>query len=110
MMFLSVEDFFNKTQSIKLLSRDEQAHLAARMRNNDPEARQMLIEAYLPVVAAHIKRAPKALCTLHTLYTCIDSLEKGVDSFNFLQEGESFTHHLSWRMRQCITRCLAERR
>ncbi len=109
MFFLSADDFFNKVSSIPRLSREEEKALARQMAGGDEKARETLIRNYLPYVAACIRRSSKHLQTLHTVYTCIDSLEKGVDQFDFLQDSEAFTHHLSWRMRQCITKCIAYR-
>lgn len=109
MLYISVEDFFSQVGKIPRLSRDEEIDFARRMAEGDEAARDALVRGYLPMVASYIRRMPQEIRTLHTVYTCIASLEKGVDQFNFLQESESFVHHLSWRMRQCITRCIAER-
>lgn len=109
MLFISVEDFFQKASEAVHLSRDEEKRLALEMENGNTDARQAIINSYLPMAAAHIRRAPEVLRTLHTVYRFIDSLEKGVDTFRFQQDGESFVHHLSWRFRQCITHCIADR-
>lgn len=108
MLFISVEDFFTQADKIPRLTREEEKRLAREMAQN-PAARDQLIRGYLPMVAACIRHAPQELRTLQTVYVCVASLEKGVDSFNFLQDSETFSHHLSWRLRQCLTRCLAER-
>ena len=110
MLFVSVDDFFQKVRSTTRLSRANEKYLAMKMNEGDAEARQAILNSYLPMVASYIRRSPKELQTLETIYCCIHSLEKGVDSFNFLQDSETFTHHLSWRLRQCITRCLVDRR
>ena len=109
MFFISVEDFLAKAGEKKRLSRQEEKELAVRMKAGDDAAREALVQSYFPFVAATIRRAPGEIRSLDTVYSCIDTLEKGVDTFDFLQEGETFAHHLSWRLRQCITRCLAER-
>lgn len=80
------------------------------MKEGYAEARQAIVNSYLPMVVSYIRRSPKELQTLETIYSCIRSLEKGVDGFNFLQDSETFTHHLSWRLRQYITRRLVNRR
>ena len=108
MLFISAEDFFTQVKNIPRLSREEERELAQQMPRN-PDEREQLIRAYMPMVAAHVRRAPQDLHTLKTVYACMDALEKGVDSFNFLQDGESFAHHLSQRLRQCIVRCIADR-
>lgn len=109
-LFISVDDFFQKVRSVTRLSRADEKDLALKMKDGDAEARQAILNSYLPVVASYIRRSPKELQTLETIYSCVRSLEKGVDGFNFLQDSETFTHHLSWRLRQCITRCLVDRR
>lgn len=108
MLLVSAEDFFLQAAKMNRLTREEERSLALQMPRN-PAARERLIGSYLPMVAGYIRRMPGELHTLKTVYACLDTLEKGVDSFNFLQDSESFSHHLSWRLRQCITRCIAER-
>ena len=109
MLFIGIEDFYEKVGGIERISREEEKELAAKMRNGDGEAREKLIRAYLPFVAAHIRRAPEPIRTLNTVYECIASLEKAVESFNFLQDSEPFTHRLAWCMRQSITKCIANK-
>lgn len=109
MLFMKTEDFFNHVAGLSRITREEEKRCAQSMAQGDPDAREKLIQNYLPQVAAHVRRLPKSLQTLRTIYGCIVALEKGVDSFNFLQDSESFSHHLSWRLRQCTTRCLVER-
>ena len=107
MLFIGIEDFYEKVGEIERIRRDEEKELASKMRNGDGEAREKLIRAYLPFVAAHIRRAPESIRTLNTVYECIASLEKAIDAFNFLQDNEPFTHRLAWCMRQSITKCIA---
>jgi RNA polymerase primary sigma factor len=109
MLFISAEDFLSKANNIPRIGRDEEKSLALRMKNGDKEARQMLIHSYLPSVAFHVRRVPQSVRTLHTVYACIGSLERAIDKFNFFQDSESFTHHLSRYLRQCITDCIADR-
>ena len=107
MIFVSVDEFLRESKSIQLLSKSEEKELAQKMSKGDQNARLQLIRAYLPYVAAVIRRSPKDIQTLNTLYSCISALEKGVDSFNFLQEGESFGHRLSIILRRCTLRAIA---
>ncbi len=109
MIFVSVEDFLSKVKDIPRLTRVEEKALAHQKAEGDKQARETLRLSYLPFVAAFVRRAPREIQTLNTVYACIAALEKGVDSFNFLQDSETFAHHLGWRLRQCITRCLADR-
>ena len=108
MLFTSAEDFFAQAANMPRLTREEEKELARRM-PQDPAAREAILRSYYPMVAGYIRRGPKHLWTLNAVYVCLASLEQGVDSFNFLQDSETFTHHLSWRLRQCITRCIADR-
>lgn len=110
MLFISADDFFKKTRDVIRLSRADEKNFALKMNEGDAEARQAILNSYLPMVASYIRRSPKELQALETIYCCIRSLEKSVDSFNFLQDSETFTHHLSWHLKQCITRCLVDRR
>ncbi len=109
MLFVSVEDFFAQTSHIQRLSREQEKDLARNMAAGDETARETLVRSYLPMAASYVRRMPKEMQTLHAAYSCVAAVEKGVDSFNFLQDGETFVHHLSWRLRQCITRCIADR-
>lgn len=109
MLFISVEDFLHRAANVSRVSREEEKRLAAAMAAGDSTARSALVNSYLPMVAACVRRAPQQIRTLHTVYACITALERSVDRFNFLQSGETFAHHLSWSLRQCITRCLADR-
>ena len=108
MLFISAEDFFARAYKEPRLTREEEKQLAREM-GQSAAARERLIKSYYPMVASCIQRAPREIQTPRTVYICLKSLEEGVDHFNFLQDGETFTHHLSWRMRQCITRCIADR-
>lgn len=108
MLFINAEDFFTQASQASPLTREEEKQLAQEMPQN-PAARDRLIRGYFPMVAAYIRRLPQTLHTLNTVYVCLHSLEKGVDQFNFLQDSERFSHHLSWRLRQCITQCLVDR-
>lgn len=109
MLFISVEDFLTQASTMPRLSRDEEKALAQRMANGDQAARETLVRSYLPMVAGRIRQAPQNIRTLRTVYACIAALEKSVDRFDFQQGSEAFVHHLGWALRQCITRCLADR-
>ena len=108
MLFVGAEDFLSKCEALPRVERAQERTLALCMAAGDASARESLVRAYLPL-AAHVRRAPQAIRTLSTVYGCIAEVEKGVDGFDFMQEGEAFAHHLGWRLRQCITRRIAER-
>ena len=104
MISVSIEDFYEKAHACTRLTRQEEIDCAVKMQNGDPDAREKLIRSYLPMVAGHIRRARPHMQTLaHALY-CVQALEKAVDSFHFLQDSETFTHHLSWWLRQATTK------
>lgn len=110
MLFISIDDFFEKARNMIRLSREDERSFALKMQEGNADARQAIVNSYLPLVASYIEnRAPKEIQTLKTVYCCIHSLEQGVDQFNFLQDSETFTHHMTWRLRQCITKCIAYR-
>lgn len=109
MIFIGVNEFLNYTSSITLLTREEEKALGQQKATGSNHARESLVHHYLPHVASAIKRAPKEIQTLNTVYALIATLETAVDGFNFLQDGETFSHHLSWRLRQCITRAIVDR-
>jgi len=94
MLFTCAEDFFHKASKIKRLSRQEEKDLFVCMKAGDMTARERIIESYLVIVAARIRRLPKDMQSLDLIYSCIQALERAVDQFNFLQEGETFTHRL----------------
>lgn len=103
MVFMSIQDFFEKAASCRRLTRDEELRLAEEMKNGSSDARERLIESYIPMVAGHIRHAKPHLQTLGMALYCIDALEKAVDSFDFTQESEPFSHRLSWWLRQAST-------
>lgn len=109
MLFISVEEFFAQAGAVPRLSREEEICLAKKMAEGDQTARETLVRSYFSVVAGVLRRGPEEIRTLRTVYDCIAELEKGVDTFHFQQDGETFLHHLSWRLRQCITRAIANR-
>ena len=103
MVFITVEDFYEKVRSFSAMSREEEMACAIKMKNGDPDAREQLIRSYLPMVAGHIRHQKPQMQTLGLVLYCVQALEKAVDSFDFLQESESFTHRLSWYLRQAVT-------
>ncbi len=108
MLFICAEDFFNKALTAKRLSRQEEEDIFARMRAGDTVAREQMIEGYLAVVAARIKRLPKDMQSLDLIYSCMQALERAVDQFDFSQEGEPFTHRLGLLIKRELTRSIAK--
>ena len=108
MLFVNTADFFNKVSSFRKMTRDEELECARRMQSGDPAARKQLIESYLPMVAAHITRLPKHMQSLGLVLYCVHATEKAVDSFNFLQDSETFAHRLSWHLRNATAAYLVK--
>ena len=51
---------------------------------------------------------PYDMQTLKAVYACIGCVERCVATFDFSRGKREFLHMLSWRLRQCIIRCIAE--
>lgn len=109
MLFINVQDFYNKAYEYEKLTREEEKALAQRMKA-DPEARQALINSYLPMTAGFIDRLKDDYQSLELVYRCIQALEKCVDSFNFQQDSETFAHRFNWYLRQTITKYIVDSR
>lgn len=100
MNYISIEDFYKKADSCSNISRQEEIVCAKKMKTGDIVAREKLIQSYTPMVAGYIKHMKPHLQTLGLVLYCMQALEKAVDSFDFLQDSESFSHRLSWHLRQ----------
>lgn len=109
MIFINVDDFFSKAEKTQRLTREEEKSLALKMINGDKHARQMIFEGYLGFTASFVKRAPKYIQTLDTVYRAVATLEKSLDSFDFSKENASFVNYLSVRLRKCMVECIADR-
>ena len=107
MLYISSQDFFDKAVQCLCLSRDEEKQCAVLMKSGDSEARQKIINNYIPFVASYVKRYSGDKPSLQMIYRCLQALENQVDKFDFFQDRESFIHLLSWVLRQEITRYIA---
>jgi len=108
MIFVTIEDFYEKAENCRALTRQEELECAEKMKLGDTGARTRMIESYLPMTAGHVKRAKPEMQTLSLVLYCVDALEKAVDSFNFFQESETFSHRLSWYLRNATVKYIAE--
>ncbi len=108
MIFVSIDDFFEKVGALSPLTREEELACAEKMKAGNTDARERLVEGYLPFVAARIRHTHKEYQTLGLVLYCTAALEKAVDSFDFFQNGETFAHHLSWALRQAVTRYIVK--
>lgn len=100
MVYYSIEDFYEKAENCLRMTRQEEIACARKMKAGDTTAREQMVNSYIPMVAAHMKRMKHDQQTLGLAVYCMQALEKAVDSFDFLQESETFTHRLSWWLRQ----------
>lgn len=103
MVYVSIEDFYEKASSCYTMTRQEEIECAEQMKNGDIVARERLIQSYMPMVAGHLKYMKPHLQNLGLVLYCVQALEKAVDSFDFMQDSESFSHRLSWWLRQAVT-------
>ncbi|MBR5306415.1 MAG: hypothetical protein IKU47_05790, partial [Oscillospiraceae bacterium] len=60
------------------------------------------------MVAGHIKHTNNIRNKLSLALYCISGLEKAVDSFDFMQDSESFAHRLGWVLRQTTVAYIAQ--
>lgn len=104
MIYISIDDFYEKAALCKVLSRQEEIECARKMKNGDIIAREELIQSYIPMMAGHIKHTKPHMQTLGLVLFCQQALENAVDSFDFLQDSEPFSHRLSWALRQAVTK------
>ena len=104
MIYVSIDDFYEKARSCERLTREEEIECAREMQNGSKAARDRLVQSYIPMVAGHIKRTKPHLQRLGLVLYCVHALEKAVDSFDFLQEHEPFSHRLSWYLRQAVVK------
>ena len=108
MVYVSIEDFYEKAEKCRILTRQEELECAEQMKQGSGEARACLIQSYLPMTARHVKRLQHHLQTLGMALYCVNALEKAVDSFNFFQDSETFAHRLSWYLRNASAKYIAE--
>ena len=109
MLITSLEDFYAKVATMKRLTHEEVKECAIKMREGDMEARQMLINSYLPICAYRIKHHTKALQTMGMAVYYIQATEKAVDNFNFLQDNDRFGDYLNRYLRNAMVAYLVRK-
>lgn len=57
MIFISMDDFYEKAAGCHVLTRQGETACAKRMKNGDAAAREQLIRSYIPLLARHIRQA-----------------------------------------------------
>lgn len=107
---MTIDDFYKKAYKYKILPKEEERAYAAKIKSGDQDARQSIINSYLPMIARFIERLDDNYQSLELVYRCIQALEKCVDQFNFQQDGETFAHRFNWYLRQTITKYIVDSR
>ena len=102
MQEITMEKFYALAEACERLTRQEEIECAQKMKDGDHDAKAKLIASYIPMVAGHIKYAKPHLQTFGLALYCVHALEKAVDSFDFTQNSETFSHRLSWWLRQAV--------
>ena len=109
MLFVSVEDFYEKARGAKLPSDAEARELGAKMRAGDGAAKEALFAGYLPFIASFVRRHfTYGPVSLNFVYRCTQALEEGLDNFDFSRGGDAFISYLSVKCKQEITKHIAE--
>lgn len=76
MVFITIEDFYEKAASCRRLSQQEKLDCTAQRKNGNETARERLIESYLSMATGHIKRMTPNLQTLGLAVFCMESCKK----------------------------------
>lgn len=108
MLFVTAQQFFDGAAGAKRLDRQEEIACAARMRAGDTEAKDALVQSYLPFVAASVKRVSTGEPSLELICRFVCTLEREVEAFDFSQEREPFTHRLSLALRKTTAEYIAD--
>ena len=109
MLFTCIEDFYNKADRARRLSRDAEKEAYLRMKAGDAQAKESLVESYLFFVASRIKRLSADMQSLELVYSSVGALERAVDKYDFSGDGDTFAHHLGFVVQREITKYIAEK-
>lgn len=74
----------------------------------DHDAKNALIESYLPFVAASVKRVSTGEPSLELICRFVCALERQVETFDFSQENEPFSHRLSLALKKAAAEYIAD--
>ena len=103
-----VRMYLKEIGQIKLLTLDEEAKLADRIIEGDPEAKNILAEANLRLVVSIAKRyVGRGMLFLDLIQEGNIGLMKAVDKFD-VTKGYKFSTYATWWIRQAITRAIAD--
>ncbi len=106
----SIQIYLKEIGKYPLIKAAEERELAQRIKDNDPEARNLLANANLRLVVSiakkYVGRSPD-LTLLDLIQEGNLGLFKAVDKFDHLR-GFKFSTYATWWIRQSITRALAD--
>ena len=103
-----VKVYLKEIGRVPLLSSEEEIDLAIRIANGDVQAKQRLSEANLRLVVSIAKRyLGRGMQFLDLIQEGNLGLIKAVDKFDYTK-GFKFSTYATWRIRQAITRAIAD--
>lgn len=103
-----VRMYLKEIGQIKLLTNEEEAELADRIAEGDPEAKATLAEANLRLVVSIAKRyVGRGMLFLDLIQEGNIGLMKAVEKFD-VTKGYKFSTYATWWIRQAITRAIAD--
>ena len=109
---ISTEDpvrmYLKEIGKVPLLTAEEEIELAKRMELGDQEAKKRLAEANLRLVVSIAKRyVGRGMLFLDLIQEGNLGLIKAVEKFDY-RKGYKFSTYATWRIRQAITRAIAD--
>ena len=109
---VSIEDpvrmYLKEIGKVPLLSAEEEINLAKRMEEGDEAAKKRLAEANLRLVVSIAKRyVGRGMLFLDLIQEGNLGLIKAVEKFDY-RKGYKFSTYATWRIRQAITRAIAD--
>ena len=109
---VSIEDpvrmYLKEIGKVPLLTAEEEVELAQRMEEGDMEAKKKLAEANLRLVVSIAKRyVGRGMLFLDLIQEGNLGLIKAVEKFDY-KKGYKFSTYATWRIRQAITRAIAD--
>ncbi|MBQ7379514.1 MAG: hypothetical protein IJW70_07560 [Clostridia bacterium] len=108
MLFISSEQFLVQANALKKLTRQQEKAAYVQMRAGNKDAKESLVESYLPVVAAMAKRVSTGEPSMELVCRMVATLEREVEQFDFSQESEPFTHRLSLVLKKVVAEYITD--
>lgn len=106
MLYTCADDFFKHAAEMKQLTREEEKELASKMQQGDEDAKNSLINSYLPILASYIKRYT-AQPSLQIIYLGIETLRTSIENYNFQFKNPTFSKYLGNNIRQMMAKYIA---